>query len=323
MRRCIAILAAILTATTVRAGWQDGPALPKPAQEIYPAVWQGQLVVAGGLTGNNERKLSVSASVWQFDGKQWQTLPSLPEPRHHPFLITVGGTLFSVGGFIETPAGQWSNTSDVMALTGQGWEQRASLPISLSETVAAEIDGRLHVAGGRTVTGAKNGSWADSQDTDWHGSYDPATNLWHNLPPLPLARNSACSVVVNGQWHVIGGRTVSGGNCSRHDVYTPQSNTWTQAASMPQAQGGLACASLNGSIYVFGGEYFDNGGGGVYDAVWRYDTKTGQWDRAGTMPLPRHGLGAVTHNGAIWVIGGAAQAGAKQTSDRISIYAPD
>ncbi len=323
MIRRVFVVAAFFAAHMAHANWQDGPTLPTPLQEIYPTLWKDKLVVAGGLAAGEARNLYVSDAVWLYDGKQWQSLAALPEPRHHPLLTTVGEALYAVGGFTESAGGKWTNTADLMELTEQGWQQRASLPITLSETVAAEIDGKLHVAGGRTVTGAENGSWADSQDTDWHGSYDPATNLWRNLPPLPLARNSACSVVVNGQWHVIGGRTVNGGNCARHDVYQPKTNSWTQAASMPEAQGGLACASVNGNIYVFGGEFFDNGGGGVYDAVWRYNTATGQWDRVATMPLPRHGLGAVTLDNAIWVIGGAAEAGARQTSDKISIFIPD
>lgn len=90
---------------------------------------------------------------------------------------------------------------------------------------------------------------------------------------------------------------------------------------MPQAQGGLAAAALGHMLYVFGGEYFDNGGG-VYATVWAYDTRTDQWRDAGHMPLPRHGLGAVAHDGAIYVIAGAAAAGGRGTSNRMVRYVP-
>ncbi|GGW87886.1 Kelch repeat-containing protein [Alteromonas halophila] len=312
-------LASLLFATAVSASWRDGPALPAPVQEIYPALWQGKLVVAGGLSGHAEG-LTITDKVWQLGNKNWQALPALPEPRHHPFVVSLNNSLYAIGGFVTNERGQWANTADVLMLTDDGWQTRASMPVPLSETVTAVIDGKLHVAGGRTPT-QQNGQWADSTDTNWHGVYDPQSNSWQQRTPLPKARNSACSALVNGKWHVIGGRTVNGGNSSQHDIYDARTNNWQQGEPLPQPQGGLACAALDGVIYVFGGEYFNNGGG-VYPTVWAYDTGEQSWQSVSSMPVPRHGLGAVALEDRIWIIGGAAKAGANETSDRVSVFTP-
>jgi N-acetylneuraminic acid mutarotase len=90
---------------------------------------------------------------------------------------------------------------------------------------------------------------------------------------------------------------------------------------MPKAQAGLAASVLGGKIYVFGGEYF-NAGGGVFPDAWEYDPRTDEWRAVAAMPRPRHGLGAVTLDNAIYVLGGAARAGAEATSaalDRFEI----
>jgi hypothetical protein len=96
---------------------------------------------------------------------------------------------------------------------------------------------------------------------------------------LPTARNSAASVVIGDNWHIVGGRTVSGGNTPAHDVYDANEDRWRPAAPMPQGQGGLAAAALGGKLYAFGGEYFDNGGG-VYPESWAYEPTTDRLDRA-------------------------------------------
>lgn len=89
----------------------------------------------------------------------------------------------------------------------------------------------------------------------------------------------------------------------------------------PRRKGGLAAAAAGGRLYAFGGEFFDTGGG-VYPEVWVYDPASDSWDAVAPMPHPRHGLGAVTLDGAIHVIGGALKASGVETSALVEIYRP-
>lgn len=139
--------------------------------------------------------------------------------------------------------------------------------------------------------------------------------------PCLTARNSAAGAVIDGRLHIVGGRSVAGGNTAAHEVYDPAEDRWRTAAPMPQAQGGLAAAELGGKLYAFGGEYF-NDGGGVYPEAWVYDPQTDDWAAIDPMPHPRHGLGAVALDGAIHVIGGALKASGVETSARVEIYRP-
>ena len=120
---------------------------------------------------------------------------------------------------------------------------------------------------------------------------------------------------------------MSGGNTPVHEVYDPASNSWTMAAPLPlpsrgpRGSGGLAAASVGDTLYVFGGEWFEDGGG-VYEEVWAWRADSDSWEAAGTMPTPRHGLGALSLDGAIYTIGGAAQRGAVETSAKIVVFRP-
>lgn len=304
----------------------SGPNLPQNLQEIYPLLHQNQLLVAGGLAVSTQGELTISDSVWALSipnatgARQWQQHSTLPEPSHHGMLVTTQTQLFLFGGFKASDFGGWYNRSDVLlfdASHGQ-WRKHTTMPIALSETVSAYHNNRVHLASGRTLIGQANGQWQNHIDTNAHLIYDITSNSWHNGEPIPTSRNSACSVVIGNSWHVIGGRTVNGGNLATHEVYDFTNATWGSLPDMPQAQGGLACAVMQGEIWVFGGEFFDNGGG-VYDDVWVFNVINETWYHAGVMREPRHGLGAVTVGNEIWVVGGAAEVGARKTANTVSI----
>lgn len=302
--------------------WQHGPSLPAPVQEIYPAVHKDSIYVAGGLTSGTPN-FTVSEQVFRFQkgSKNWQTMPPFPVPVHHAMLVSAGDKLWSFGGFTENENGQWINSSAVWEFNESdgSWIKRNPMPVKLSESISAVINGKVHLAGGRTTT-KDNYHWQHHMDSDWHGVFDPETSVWQSATPIPTPRNSACSVVYDDKWHVIGGRTVDNGNTAVHEVFDAAKDIWITGKPMPEAEAGIGCAVLHGSIYVFGGEYFDDAGGGVFHKVWRYEINRKRWSEATVMPVPRHGLGVVSFEDAIWLIGGAGEAGAKDTRHIVSQF---
>jgi len=196
------------------------------------------------------------------------------------------------------------------------------LPVPCAEAVVGVTgDDTLHLAGGRTPKGEANANWNDHTDTGHHFVLTSLDGQWETAAPCLTKRNSAAGDVINGNLHVVGGRTVGGGNVATHEVYDHAEDRWRTAAPMPQAQGGLAVAAVNDKLYAFGGEYFDNGGG-VYKEAWVYDASTDAWSALPDMPNPRHGLGAVALDGKIYVIGGALQASGVDTSAIVDIFTP-
>ncbi|AOE49846.1 Kelch repeat-containing protein [Kangiella sediminilitoris] len=303
--------------------WETKSPLPYNVQEIYPALHQGKIYVAGGLSLQGDN-LKVLEQVVEYnpESDKWNQSTTLPEPRHHPYLISHQNKLYAFSGFTESKRGSWFGSRDILLLDEKTkrWKKHANhMQHPLCETVAASINGCIHLASGRKPKGESNGKWGDHTDTDAHLIFDPATMTWNSAQPIPTARNSAAGACIDGMWHVIGGRTVNGGNLDTHEVYDYKTDQWSALAPLPQAQGGLAAATLNEHIYVFGGEYFTSGGG-VYKKVWQYSRKDDKWQQVGEMPVPRHGLGAVTLEGSIYVVAGATQAGGNGTSDRLSVF---
>lgn len=298
--------------------WQTLAPMPIAVQEIYPAVHNGNIYVAGGLSDalpESAQQMTDAVQRYNPASNSWQLAPALPEPRHHAYLLSVDNKLFLFGGFIIADGGRWSASADVLLLDeeAQQWRKVALLPKPLTETVAVVLNGKVHLASGRSPVGADNAQWRDQADVNWHWVFDPHSLSVTEAAPLPLAFNSATGVVLNGQFYVVGGRQVGGANLAQLQRFDAATNSWQPLSAMPQAQGGLAAAVLGDDLLVFGGEYFDNGGG-VYPEVWRYQAVTDNWQQAGTMPLPRHGLGAVKLNNQVYVLGGASVVGLKATS---------
>ena len=244
--------------------------------------------------------------------------------RHHPHLISFDGELLALAGFeSHSQAAAWVMQSGNWALKDSaGWQPIAELPAPCGEAVTAVTgDGVLHLAGGRTPIGETNAGWRDHSDTDHHFVLTDLTGSWEPAAPCLSKRNSAAGDIIDGNLHVVGGRTVGGGNVATHEVYDHQEDRWRSAAPMPQAQGGLAAAAVGGKLYAFGGEFFNNGGG-VYPESWVYDPAADTWSTLPDMPTPRHGLGGVALDGAIYVIGGAEKASGVDTSSVVEVYTP-
>ena len=315
------VVAIALTANTATVSWQDHASMPLPVQEIYPVLHQNTIVVAGGLSSELSGSAApVTARVQQYSlsSQRWQDGIALPEPRHHSHLVSVAGKLFSLGGFVVTEQGWWTNSRDILLLdeTAGQWQKVAELPAPLSEAVATVIAEQVHIASGRTATDANNGQWRDNTDVSWHWVFDPHSYQIREAAPVPTARNSAAAALLNGRWHLVGGRTVADGNLAVHEVFDPVANSWKQLAPLPQAQAGLAAAVVGDSLLVFGGEHF-NAGGGVFDKVWQYLPAEDRWQVLTTLPIARHGHGAVVVGEHVYVIGGAAEAGLKATLGKL------
>ncbi|WNO11066.1 Kelch repeat-containing protein [Teredinibacter sp. KSP-S5-2] len=320
-----------LSGNTRRYQWQASPSLPNAMQEMYPALFENHICVAGALEVARDGvgtmgPLSASSHMHVFDPRsaQWTSGPELPSARHHLGLAATGSNLFGVGGFAADASNAWQIKADCFVLDSLSgdWLSHTPLPQAQGESVYAAYENKVHVIGGRAI---KNGKL---QDTSSHWVLDG--DRWYQAAPLKLARNSAASCVVNGQIYVAGGRLdgAEPKNQSLFECYNPKTDSWETLPPMPIPSAGLACAAYNDDLFVFGGEYYrydmdDNNEpklvSKTYGELWLYSLKTQQWQRLndhGT-PSPRHGHGAVFVDGKLYVLGGSTDIWGKATTAKM------
>jgi len=300
---------------TQQGFWQTGAALPIKTQELYTAVHQNRLFVAGGIAS----KLGVpyftdACYSYHPNSDAWRKEPDLPEPMHHAALVSNGERLFLVGGFNGGFSHIWRMRGDVYELDNNKWRKIGSLPRPQAEGVLSTApNGVIHLVTGQSQRGDANTKRSDHVEVTTHLSWQPGDSSWTEQPAIPTARNSATGAWVGDQLIVTGGRTAAG-NLAVTEIFDLSSASWRTAAPLPLPQAGTASVVVDDGIIVFGGEIFTPTSK-VFKEVWRYHLNEDKWSALPAMRTPRHGIGAGRFGNQVFVVGGATEPGGKGTSN--------
>jgi N-acetylneuraminic acid mutarotase len=116
------------------------------------------------------------------------------------------------------------------------------MPTPRDHAAGAVVDGRLYVAAGRP------------HDLTVAESYDPATDRWTTLSPLPLGRSSLAGAALGGRFVVLGGEHPG----ERHvdaevDAYDPATRRWSRLPDLPAGRQGIGAAVVHDRLYLPGG----------------------------------------------------------------------
>jgi N-acetylneuraminic acid mutarotase len=137
--------------------------------------------------------------------------------------------------------------------------------------------------------------------------YDPGTNTWAAIAPLPTPRGGATAQAINGLVYVVGGMDGSGASLATLEIYDPATNSWTAGPDMAIRRDNPGSAALDGRLYLFGGRTRDATGtevGPTLGSVEMFDPGTGTWEARATMPTGRRTMVVGTLNGRAQVMGG-------------------
>jgi N-acetylneuraminic acid mutarotase len=147
--------------------------------------------------------------------------------------------------------------------------------------------------------------------------YDPATNLWTDLPTsLPSARGySAAAADGAGHIYVLGGASNQG--LAKPIVYTIATGTWTRLPSMPSSMPDMGAAvGPDGRVYAIGGF-------GGSRLVQVYDPSSQTWSEAAPLPTRVQDPMVVTLGSHLYVIGGYNAQHTKDQGYLRSLFAYD
>lgn len=168
------------------------------------------------------------------------------------------------------------------------------MPAPTAQSVVVAQGGKLYIFGGyETVS-----STAVTTVT----SFDPSTNTYAALAPLPAATRGACGgVLASGKILVVGGYNV--GEVDLAQIYDPATNSWSTAASVPSGWECAAVVGADGRVHLLGGE-------SASTTHRSYDEANNQWLTHAALPVGRttHGAG-VAPDGRIVVFGGGSGGG--------------
>jgi N-acetylneuraminic acid mutarotase len=248
----------------------------------------------------------------------WLTLAPFPVPSEEVLGAAANGKMYVFAGLAPV----WKPKALVYEYdpAGNTWTQKKPMPLPSHHVAFASFNGKIYGFGGFKPPESGPPAW-DPIDNSWE--YDPATDTWKALAPLPTKRGAASAAVVDGKIYVTGGATSLTGVkengihparphnvVATVDVYDPATNTWSSARPMLLARNHHASAGVGGKLYVIGGRVasaFISGTSNNVDLVEAYDPATNLWTARLRMPTPRSAIGAGAYKDWIIVPGGEGQ----------------
>src|SRR6188474_2673667 len=270
-----------------------------------------------------------TAALAQMPTSPWKKGAPFPQPDEELYGVALNGKMYVIGGWDDGKAGgvnyEYNPATDK-------WTKKQPMPRAAHHAALTAANGKIYVMGGfvaPTETALPLGAAWQPIDNAWQ--YDPATDSWKSLPPVPTKRGSAVAAEVGGKIYTIGGATTMEGRVlndsngrleskdafftafgpsrvlSVNEVYDPATNKWETRKSMSVSRNHAFSAAVNGKIYVIGGR---TGQGFILtatntDVVEEYDPLSDSWNAPKErMPTARSGGVTGTDGRRIYVAGG-------------------
>jgi N-acetylneuraminic acid mutarotase len=241
-----------------------------------------------------------------------------PEPDEELYGVPANGKMYVIGGWGDGKARgvtyEYDPATDV-------WTKKSPMPHPAHHAALTAVNGKIYAFGG-FVAPANNAiplgaAWEPIADA-WE--FNPATDSWKPLAPLPGKRGSAIAAEVGGKIYVIGGATTVEGSkdpfftafgparvLATNDVYDPATNTWESRNPMSVPRNHAFSGVVDGKIYVIGGR---TGQAFILsatntDVVEEYNPASNMWSiPKERMPTARSGGASGTDGRRIYVAGG-------------------
>ena len=201
------------------------------------------------------------------------------------------------------------------------WSKKKPMKVATHHVAFTSLNNKIYAFGGFTLPASGPPAW-NPVDNAWE--YDPATDEWKELAPMPTKRGAATAAAAGGKLYVTGGAnsltgvTENGIHPTRpHNVmgtveeYDPATNIWRTRRSLLLPRNHHVTAAAGGRIYVIGGRVgsaFITGTSNNVDLVEAYDPAADLWTPRARMPTARSAMGwGVYNNQHIITAGGEGQ----------------
>lgn len=202
-------------------------------------------------------------------------------------LDSVPSGLLVLGTTRAAPPAGFTSLGTRVQVPDSSWVSAKVMNTGVSSAASAVFDGKIHVFSGTT----------SSQLIPTHQAYNPQTDIWSILDPLPVARFNFQACAVSGKIYVMGGIEGPSGSV-RNDIYDPVGNSWSTGADLPHGRSQFALSVLNGKIHAIGG--FDPTGPAEIAFHDVYDPQMNTWSTAAPLPVAGADVGGPVVGGKIY-----------------------
>ena len=221
--------------------WEYDPAndswkalAPMPTKRGSPvavAVGDKIYVIGGAVPGPGQpavhpaRPHTSVGTVEEYDPatNTWRARAPMPTPRNHAVGGAINGKIYVASGRVGAAfiSGGSSNIGVIEAYdpASDSWSQGlARMAQARSAGAGAVYGGKLYITGGEFQD---PGTMATYRSLE---AYDPVTNTWQTLAPMPVSRHGLAGAVVGNWLHMVSGDVQSAGtgvhvDTEEHDAF--------------------------------------------------------------------------------------------------------
>ena len=146
---------------------------------------------------------------------KWESRRPMSVARNHAYAAAVNGKIYVIGGrtghaFIMSATNtdvveEYSPVSDMWSAP------KERMPTARSGGAWGTDGRRIYVAGGEVTTKELVGAFRAVE------AYEPATNSWISLPPMPMPRHGIAGAVIGNEFHLVSGMIQSAGALTFQD----------------------------------------------------------------------------------------------------------
>jgi N-acetylneuraminic acid mutarotase len=163
-----------------------------------------------------------------------------------------------------------------------GWQAKTPMPAAehaYGYGVGA-VNGTVYVAGGNVFNSPI------ILATVW--AYDPRTDSWTEVAPMPTARIYPSLAAVDGILYAVGGCLdyACGIPVTTVEAYDPRTDTWTEKAPMLTPRRQFPLVSADGTLYAMGG--MQGPGCSFTTSAEAYNPSTNVWTELAPLPMDKH-----------------------------------
>lgn len=230
-----------------RDQWRQGPFLRGAETHIGIVVNGDELLAFGGM--DHSMGDAPTDSVWRLPAgaSEWAPEPPLPM-RAGAFAWALLGRRLHVAGGLQPDNDSDQPAHWVRDLDGEpSWQLAPDLPDPRNHGGGVESGGKFYAVAGRH-------HWDENAGhTTTLNAFDPETDAWRTLAPMPLARSEISAATVttsDGRIITVGGSTARMQPSSDVLEYDPALDRWRELTALPEPRKGAVAVRVGTRLIV-------------------------------------------------------------------------
>jgi len=215
--------------------WKSLAPLPTKRGAAVAVEVGGKIYVIGGATTVADSKdpyftffgpslVLTTNEVFDPGTNKWGSRRPMSVARNHAYAAAVNGKIYVIGGRTGHAFILSATNTDVVeeySPVNDLWSApKERMPTPRSGGAWGTDGRRIYVAGGEVTTKELVGAFRAVE------AYEPATNSWISLPPMPMPRHGIAGAVIGNEFHLVSGMIQSAGALTfldpRLEVHTGQ-----------------------------------------------------------------------------------------------------